>query len=135
KDEGDRILTVCWLVAAPITTIPRPGLMLHGVKGSGKSCTAKMLRECLDPSAIDGLDVARDPRELAQLLDHTAVPWLDNLSKLHAWQADRLCAAITGGGFSKRELYTDTDDILMSFRRTMVVTGINIPTSAPDLLD
>lgn len=135
KDEADQILTLSWLVSVPIVTIPRPGLVLHGIKGSGKSCTAKVLRECLDPSALDGLDIPRDPSELAQQLDHTAVPWLDNLSKVHGWQADRLCAAITGGGFRKRELYTDADDILMNFRRTMVITGINIPTSAPDLLD
>jgi hypothetical protein len=46
-----------------------------------------------------------------------------------------MCRAVTGGAFSKRELYTDADDILMSFRRPFIVTGINVPTTAPDLLD
>jgi hypothetical protein len=135
RNETDRILTLPWVVAAPIAEIPRPGLMLHGVKGSGKSSMAKLLRESIDPSATDGLDVPRDASEFAQLLDHTAVPWFDNISKFQDWQADRLCAAITGGGFSKRELYSDAEDVLMSFRRTMIVTGINIPTAAPDLLE
>ena len=46
-----------------------------------------------------------------------------------------LCRGITGGAFSKRELYSDDADIILSFLRPIIITGINIPTHAPDLLD
>lgn len=46
-----------------------------------------------------------------------------------------LCRGITGGAFSKRELYSDDSDIILSFMRPIIITGINIPTHAPDLLD
>jgi hypothetical protein len=46
-----------------------------------------------------------------------------------------LCRGITGGASSKRELYSDDVDIILSFMRPIIITGINIPTHAPDLLD
>ena len=46
-----------------------------------------------------------------------------------------LCRAVTGGAFSKRELYTDSENVIFTFKRAPIVTGINIPTYAPDLLN
>ena len=57
------------------------------------------------------------------------------MTSIPTWAADMLCRGVTGGAFSKKELYTDDGDIIMSFKRPMIVTGINIPTHAPDLLD
>ena len=49
--------------------------------------------------------------------------------------ADMLCRGVTGGAFSKRELYSDDSDVILTFKRPMIITGINIPTHSPDLLD
>ena len=135
KSEADRVLALAWLATAPMVNVPRPALILHGIKGSCKTCGARVLRQTVDPSVLDGLVLPRKPDELAQVLDHHAVACFDNLTRLQAWQADVLCAAVTGGAFAKRELYTDTDDILMNFKRTFIITGINVPTAAPDFLD
>jgi hypothetical protein len=45
------------------------------------------------------------------------------------------CRAVTSGGFSKRELYSDADDVIFGFRRAILLTGINVPSAAPDLLE
>src|SRR5207302_2001217 len=68
-------------------------------------------------------------------LDHHYMPILDNLSGLSALQEEVLCQAATGGGFTKRALYSDQDDVLFLFRRPLVLTGISLPSAAPDLLD
>ncbi len=60
---------------------------------------------------------------------------LDNLHRLPQWASDDLCRAITGGGFAKRVLYTDDDDFLYDFNRAVILNGISIPGSSPDLLD
>lgn len=133
--EEDKLLILVWLVVAPIVNIPRPILGCHGSQGSAKTTAARMLRMSLDPSAVESIEIGRDPMELAQVLDHHAIPFFDNVTHIQPWQADMLCRAVTGGGFTKRELYTDTDDVLMSFKRAILVTGINVPTVAPDLLD
>jgi len=89
----------------------------------------------LDPSATDAVDLGREVSALAQTLDHNAIPVFDNLSRIPSWAGDLLCRAVTGGGFSKRELYTDSEDVILAFKRAVIITGINIPTHAPDLLD
>jgi len=49
--------------------------------------------------------------------------------------SDTLCRAATGGGFTKRELYTDDDDIIYNFKRCVGLNGINIAAQRGDLLD
>jgi hypothetical protein len=51
------------------------------------------------------------------------------------WISDALCRAITGEGSSKREWYTDDDDIIYSFRVCLGFNGINVAAHKPDLLD
>ena len=134
-EEDDLMLVHAWVVTALVAGIPKPGVALHGPQGSGKSITAQALRQTTDPSAQLGQDLPTKPAELAQLLDHNAVPVFDNLTSIHDWANNMLCRAVTGEAFNKRELYSDADDIMFLFRRTFLVTGINIPTAAPDLLD
>jgi hypothetical protein len=49
--------------------------------------------------------------------------------------SDTLCRAATGGGFTKRELYTDDQDIIYNFKRCVGLNGINIAAQRGDLLD
>jgi hypothetical protein len=42
---------------------------------------------------------------------------------------------VTGSGFSKRQLYTDDDDIIYSFKRCIGFNGINLVATKADLLD
>ncbi len=133
--EEDKLLVMVWPVTAMLADIPRPLLVLHGAQGSAKTTAARMIRSLLDPSAIESVSLRRDEKELAQVLDHHAAPLFDNLSGIGASQADLLCQAVTGGGFSKRGLFTDDEDRLFSFKRAMILTGITVPTTAPDLLE
>jgi len=134
-NESDWILVVAWLAAALVPDIPRPLLPLHGPQGAAKTTLARFLRSVLDPSASDILHLHPDEAELAQTLDHHAVPLFDNLTKISTRQGDLLCKAVTGGGFAKRVLYSDDEDKCFSFKRPMLLTGINVPTTAPDFLD
>jgi hypothetical protein len=135
NEETDLHLVKAWLVAAIFPEMPRPILMLHGAQGSAKTTTAKVGKRLVDPSATETVDLGREPAQLAQVFDHNAVPLFDNLSKLPGWAPDLLCRAATGGGWSKRELYTDAEDVIFVFKRAFIMTGVNIPTNAPDLLD
>jgi hypothetical protein len=135
QNPADRILLLAWLVVAPIADIARAPLGLHGPQGSAKTTAARILKGLVDPSAVENLSVGRDVGEIVLHLDHHAVPFFDNLSELRSWVTDLLCRAVTGGGFSKRQLFTDADDVIFIFKRVMLLTGINVPTAAPDLLD
>lgn len=133
KDE--QLLTLAWLGSAIVADIPRPVLCLRGTQGSAKSSQARFLRAVIDPSKIETVYLTSNMSQLAQSLEHHAVPVFDNLTWIPQPVGDMLCRAVTGGTFSKRQLYTDDDDVLFSFKRAMILTTINTPTNAPDLLD
>ena len=46
-----------------------------------------------------------------------------------------LCKVVTGAGFSKRELYSDDDDIIYQFVRCLGMNGINQVAKKGDLID
>lgn len=135
KSADDKLLVEAWLVASAFPNAPRPAPTFHGPQGASKTTTARVLKSITDPSVTDAVDLGKSPTDLAQVLDHHGVPCFDNLTSTPAWAADMLCRAVSGGAFSKRELYSDDSDVLMTFKRPIIITGINIPTHAPDLLD
>jgi hypothetical protein len=133
-DEGDRRLLVAWLVTALIPDIPRPLLVLHGDQGAGKTTTARFLGSLIDPSHA-ALVRARNDVEFVQALSHHYVAVLDNVSAVSEWLSNLLSRAVTGEAFSKRRLYSDDEDVIYTFRRAIILTGIGLAVTKPDLLD
>ena len=131
----DRLLLEVWLVAAYIPDIPHPIPDFHGEKGSGKSAGQRVLRRLIDPSGVELLSFPNDVRELVQQLSHHYSPVYDNVDSLPPWISDILCRAVTGEGFSKRELYSDDEDVIYTYRRVVMLNGVNVVARRPDLLD
>lgn len=77
----------------------------------------------------------KDEPEVVQGLAHHFCAIFDNLSSIGDWLSDLLCRAVTGEGFTKRQLYTDSEDILFAYRRLLILTGIGLVVTKPDLLD
>jgi hypothetical protein len=134
KGVADRRLMESWIVTAYIPNVPRPMLVGYGDQGSAKTTAQKMLLALVDPSSTPCLRT-RDASELVQALAHRFAAVLDNVSSLPTWLSDLLCCAITGDGFTKRQLFTDDDDIIYSYRRALLFNGINVAINKPDLLD
>jgi hypothetical protein len=135
KNKSDELLVLVWLMSTLIPDFPHPILYLFGPYGSTKSTQAKMLKSLIDPSRADSLIVNYRSDELVQVLAHHALPFFDNVTLLNQSQSNIFCCAVTGGGYVKRQLYTDSDEVIFSFKRSILMTGINLPSFAPDLLD
>lgn len=133
--ESERLLLLAWLTMAAFPFRPCPMLCLYGPQGAAKTTTARMLRELLDPSTSDNFDFQTQYAHLPEILDHHAVPVFDNVGRLKPSQANLLCRAVTGGSWSKRKLYTDSEDIVFRFRRPLILTALEIPCAAADWLD
>ena len=118
-----------------VPNIPHPAIILYGPQGSAKSTLMILERMLVDPSATDLLILSKNNDELIQQLAHNWTAYYDNVSSLPTWISDQLCRAVTGGGFSKRELYSDDDDVIFNFRRCIGLNGINVAATKPDLLD
>lgn len=135
RGAADQVLFLGSLVASLVPDIPQPILILHGPQGAAKTTAARLRRGLVDPSAVKTVMVRHELGELVQALDHHYMPILDNLTCLSVWQEQVLCQATTGAAFTKRRLFTDQEDVLMAFHRPVVLTGISLPSAAPDLLD
>lgn len=129
------VLLLVWLIASFVPGIPHPVPDFHGEKGSGKTLGQRALRRLVDPSVVESLSFPTDVRELVQQLSHHYAPLYDNVDALPAWISDILCRAVTGEGFSKRELYSDDEDVIYSYRRVVMLNGVNVVPQRPDLLD
>jgi hypothetical protein len=130
-----QLLFLVYVVSCFIEDIPHPIAIFHGPQGTAKSTSCRILKRIIDPSKIDVLSFPKNETELVQQLSHHWLLAYDNVSLLPDWASDALCRAVTGGGFSKRELYTDDEDVIYYFRRCIVLNGINLASNKPDVLD
>jgi len=135
KDEDAKLLLKCYIVTLFIPEIPKPILMLHGEQGSAKSTLSELIKMVVDPSIIRTPAFSKDNSEFIQKLSHNYLSYFDNVSNIGDWISDQLCRAVTGSGFSNRELYTDDDDIIYNFKRCIGFNGINLAATKLDLLD
>src|ERR1019366_6009239 len=60
---------------------------------------------------------------------------LDNLSEIQPWLSDSLCRAVTGDGDVRRKLYTDGELAVFSYRRCVILNGIDTGAMQADLAD
>jgi hypothetical protein len=136
RDDKDSILLLkCYIVSLLIPEIQKVVLMLHGSQGAGKSSLEELIKMLVDPSIVKTFTFPRDLNELQQQLSHNHIVYYDNISTIKPWISDELCRAVTGSGSSKRQLYTDDDDIIRRYKRCVGMNGINLAATKPDLLD
>ncbi len=134
-NESDQLLFLVYVVAAFIPGFPHPLLILHGAQGAGKTTPMKIMKELIDPSELEGLSAPKNIESFVQTVSHHSFVFYDNLSTMPEWFSDALARAATGDSFSKRELYTDDDDVIYRFQKTIALNGINQVVYKSDLLD
>lgn len=132
---ADFMLLVAWLVAALNPTGPYPLLALDGEQGSGKSTTCRILRRLVDPNKADLRAPPRSEGDLVVAAQSARVVALDNVSFIEAETADALCRLATGSGLSKRKLYSDGEEHLVTVCRPVLLNGIPSLLGRGDLAD
>ncbi|GAA0668623.1 ATP-binding protein [Streptomyces thermocarboxydovorans] len=134
-DEQTFRQLAAWLVAAWIPHIPHPVLTFKGEQGTGKSKTAEMVVNLIDPSPASKRSQPRDVKAWAAQAFNSWALCLDNISTIPPWLSDTLCKAVTGDGIVDRALYTDDDVVVLTFRRVLAMTTIDAGALAGDLAE
>lgn len=132
--DQDWPLIYGWLLAALRGATPFPVMILQGEQGSGKSTTARALRELVDPSGSPLQAPPRKAEDMTAIAANCYVVALDNLSGMDAEMSDGICRLSTGAGISKRQLYTDNDLVTVALARPVMVNGIDQLGSRADLM-
>ena len=133
--EEDRPLVRAWLISAIVSRRPYSILALTGEQGSGKSTTARVLRDLLDPVKAPLRSVPREERDLVISASRCGVVAFDNVSKLSPHMSDALCRVSTGAGFATRQLYTDDSEYIFEGARPILLNGITNYVERDDLAD
>ena len=134
-DDPQWVLFVAWIMAALLPHGPYPILVLQGEQGSCKSTAARTARALVDPSTVMLRSKPREDRELFIAANNSRVLAIDNMSGIEDWLSDGLCCIATGGGYAKRENYTDTDEVILNVERPLILNGIDDIAIRPDLAD
>src|SRR5262249_674134 len=124
EGETDWQLIVGWLLQALRPRGPFSILTLHGETGTGKTMRARILRHLIDPRRPGTPQPPDHPSDLVIAASDSWVILLDNVSSIPRWLSDALCRVATGGGSSKRTLYTDADESVLDVKRPIIVTSI-----------
>jgi hypothetical protein len=135
SDENSIRLVAAWLVQALRPTGPYPVLLFQGEQGSAKSTAERLVRSLVDPSTAPLRTTPRNERDLVIAATNSWCVAFDNISTLQPWLSDAMCRLSTGGGFSARELYTDSEEVLFDATRPLILNGIADVATRPDLLD
>lgn len=133
--KNNHTLFLCWLVSCFVPDIPHSVLVVYGEMGSAKSTACSLLKQLIDPSALDTLTIQKGMRSLVvNLQQHWFLPF-DNVSYINEEVSDTLCRAITGVGIQQRKLNTNAEDCIFTFKRCFAINGINNIATRSDLLD
>ncbi len=132
-DEDRPVLLAVMVAALVQCDAPHPVLALFAEQGSAKSTTTRMIVDLIDPSPVPLRQAPRDAESWVTAAAGSWVVALDNLSGIPPWLSDSLCRAVTGDGSVKRALYTDAGLSIVSFRRCVIVNGIDVGAVRPDL--
>ncbi len=132
-EDGAWALVLGLLVGALHPEGPYPVGILHGEQGSAKSTAARLIRALVDPASPP---LRGTPGSVDDLVIGASSSWMlafDNLSGISGVYSDVICQLSTGGGYAKRRLYRDDDEILFDLKRPVLINGINDLAKREDL--
>lgn len=128
-------LLVAYLVAGLLPDLAHPVLWLTGEQGTGKTTAMNRVQALLDPSPAKSRSVPRSVGDWASGCYGSWVYPLDNLSGIAPWLSDAVCKAVTGDSLVSRKLYTDHELEVVTFRRVVLLNGIDVGALRGDLGD
>jgi len=133
--EQEKCLVLSWLVASLIPDIERNFLLIEGPPGSGKTTLAKMLKSLIDPMKGASLHLSKKDREVAQVIDHHAVPLFDNVEMISKPVSDLFCQTYSGGSYSTKALYTNDGDFVFNLTGNAIFTSVLLKNLQTDFLN
>jgi hypothetical protein len=134
-NQHEWVSIVSWTIGAMRPQGPFSILTLQGEQGTGKSTTAKLLCDLIDPSTLRSRSLPKSERDLAISASNSWVLPFDNISSIASWQFNAFCRLSTGGGLETRELYTDDSTKSFDATRPIILNGIPDIATQPDLAD
>jgi hypothetical protein len=134
-DSDSAVLLCAWLLKAYVPIWPSPILVLQGREGSAKSFGMKVIRSLVDPSEVPHRSLPTEERNLIIHAHNSAVLAFDNVTSFSRGISNILCRIATGSGYGRRLNYENTEELLFTGIRPIMMNGITVEPEAHDLAD
>jgi hypothetical protein len=125
-------LAAAWVCCALLGLVT-PILDITGEHGSGKTSAAKMIGNLVDTVKPGG--PPGNATDLVVSAYRRMIVLIDNLEDMPPWLAATLCRLVTGEELSRRALFTDSDEVVLSLRRPIITTSIDVGAVPADYAD
>ena len=135
EHERDFPLIIAWAGACFRPDFAFPILDIAGEQGTAKSTATRVIKRLVDPGSAEGRGFPEREDDLVIAAHHNWIVSGDNVSWVSPKMADALCRLATGGGISKRELYTDAEEFVLEAKRPVILNGINPVSERQDVID
>jgi hypothetical protein len=133
--DAARTIFLAYLIAAQVPDVATPVLIATGEKGTAKTTFFRLVSRMVAPTITETLGKVDRIDEFNRQAAHARALFFDNLTSLPEWLSDALCRVVTGDAWTKRELYTDDDDVIHAYRRLAGINSIAGVADKADLLD
>ncbi len=133
-DDSSFVMLVMFIVSC-FRHGPYGVLSIDGESGTAKTTTCEIVRMATDPARMLTKAFPRSDDDLFVGAAGSHLQAFDNVSTIPHWISDSLCRLTSGGGHSKRELYSDDGEVILKARRPVVINGIHPEMQRGDLLD
>lgn len=133
--DDDFLLLLGVIIGALRPKGPHVIVAVNGEQGSAKTTLMRLMRTLIDPNKAPTRAQPRSEEDLYVAAVNAYLLSFDNVSYLTGAMSDALCRIATGGGFSKRQLYTDLEEIIVDVCRPVLLNGIPSLLERPDLMD
>ena len=116
------------LVAMFLADVTTPIMALTGVAGSQKTTTSAAIKRIVDPSGdsleanVQSIPTKRD--DIIMTMFNRYLTVFENISKIDTDISDILCRAVTGSSNTKRAHYKNLEEIIMTFKRKIILNGV-----------
>ncbi|KFM20023.1 EF-hand calcium-binding domain protein [Marine Group I thaumarchaeote SCGC AAA799-P11] len=133
----DRQLFKIHLISKFLEHIPIPIMLFDGKAGSFKTTTTASIKRIIDPSGSTKEDnvmsIPNKYDDIIMALYHRYETVLENVTKIDNETSDVFCRAITGSSNIKRELYSNFDEVILTFKRKLTINGVTPNLDNTDL--
>ena len=137
--DDQKIIFQVHLISLLLEKYAMPIMAITGEQGSIKSTISAAVKRIVDPSGSTIEDntnkMPKNSDDLNILLYNKYCCVFDNVSYINNDSSDDLCRAVTGNTYQKRKLYTDSDEIILTFKGKIIFNGISPSIEYNDLLD
>jgi len=125
QNDANFQLVVAFLLSSLQPCGPYMALVLYGEQGTGKSTMVRVLRSLIDPNQAPLRKSTKTTDDLMVMAKHNFMIVADNLSYLNDDLSDDFCRLATGGALTKRQHYTDDQEITLEATRPIILNGID----------